>query len=321
MNRICFLSLAAACALGISPASAQDYPVRPVRLVVTSAAGGSSDTIARTIANHVEQQLRRNFVVDNRPGAAGIIGYEVVANAASDGYTLLHATAGLVIDPAVRKKVPYTISDFTPVTVLGLGYGYLVVVNAASAIRTTKDLIAAGRSGGKRPAFGSSGYGNSLHIAGETFNARAGTRLLHVAYKGVGPTLSALMGGEIQVMFVPATVTVQHIKAGRLRAIAFTGPKRWSGMPEVPTVAETLPGFDVSGSWHSWFAPAKTPRAIVDKVHRAVAHALQQPKIRDFIQASGYEPDGRTSAEAAKFMAMEVKRYAEVVKQAKIEVR
>jgi tripartite-type tricarboxylate transporter receptor subunit TctC len=153
------------------------------------------------------------------------------------------------------------------------------------------------------------------------FNAQAGTHLLHVAYKGVGPALNALMGGEIQVMFVPATVTVQHIQSGKLRAIAFTGSKRWSGMPEVPTVAETLPGFDVSGSWHAWFAPAKTPRAIVEKIHRAVAHALQQPKIRDFIKASGYEPDGRAPAETAKFMALEVKRYAEQVKQAKIEVR
>lgn len=306
---------------GAAAQSTQDYPVRPIRLVVTSSAGGSSDTIARTVADHVGQRIGRNLVVDNRPGAAGRIGYELVARSSPDGYTLLHGTAGLVIEPAVRKQIPYSVGDFAPVTILGLGYGYLVVVNASSPIRSTKDLIAAGRSEGKPQAFGSSGHGNSLHIAGETFNMRAGTKLLHVPYKGVGPALSALMSGEIQLMFVPATVTVQHIANGKLRAIAFTGPRRWADMPGVPTVAETLPGFDVSGSWHAWFAPVKTSPAVVKKIYQATVDALKIPRIADFIIKSGYEPDGRSSADAAVFMADEVKRYADVVSQAKIEAQ
>ncbi len=301
--------------------STQDYPVRPIRLVVTSSAGGSSDTIARTVADHVGQRLGRNLVVDNRPGAAGRIGYELVARSSPDGYTLLHGTAGLVIEPAVRKQIPYSVNDFTAVTILGLGYGYLVVINASSPIRSTQDLIAAGRSEGKRLAFGSSGHGNSLHIAGETFNMRASTKLLHVPYKGVGPALSALISGEIQLMFVPATVTVQHIASGKLRAIAFTGPKRWADMPGVPTVAETLPGFDVSGSWHAWFSPVKTSPVIVKKVYQATVDAVKTPRIADFITKSGYEPDGRSPADAAAFMADEVKRYADVVRQAKIETQ
>jgi tripartite-type tricarboxylate transporter receptor subunit TctC len=312
-----WLLLAAACVSATVYAQEQAYPNRPIRLIVTSAAGGSSDTIARTMASAAESHLGRNVVVDNRPGAAGIIGYETVARAAPDGYTLLHGTAALVINPNVYAKLPYSLKDFSAISNLGLGQGYLVVVNPSVPARSVKELIAVARDENKRLAFGSSGFGNSLHLAGEMFNARAGTRLLHVPYKGVGPAMNALMSGEIQVLFVPPTVTVQHVSSGKVRAIGFTGPKRWPGLPEVPTVAEAaLPGFDISGSWHAWFAPARTPAAIVNRLYAAVRHALAMPKVQDFLRGSGYEPDGRSPADTRAFMAAEAKRYAEVVRAA-----
>ena len=323
LSRRLLVAAALACVACIAPAGhaqEQGYPSRAIRLIVTSAAGGSSDTIARTVAAPVEAQLGRSIVVDNRPGAAGIIGYEIVARATPDGYTLLHGTAALVINPSVYAKLPYDLRQFTPITSLGLGQGYLVVVNPSVPVRTVKELIAAGRDKDKRLAFGSSGTGNSLHFAGELFNARAGTHLLHVPYKGVGPAMNALMSGEIQVLFVPPTVTAPHVASGKLRAIGFTGPKRWPLMQEVPTIAESgLPGFDISGSWHAWFAPAGTPASVVNRLYAALRHALAAPKVQEFLRASGYEPDGRSPADTRAFMAAEAKRYAEVVRAAGIK--
>ena len=298
----------------------QAYPSRPIRLVSTSAPGGSSDVIARTVAQQVESASGWNFVVDNRAGAAGIIGYGIVAKAAPDGYTVLHATAALVINPSIYRKLPYDVGDFAPITSLGSAYGYLVIVNPSVRARELRDLIALARNKDRRLLYGSPGVGNTLHLAGATFNERAGTHLVHVPYKGVAPVFNALISGEIQVLFSPPAAILQHVQSGKVRALAFTGPRRWEGLPDVPTVAEVaIPGFDISGSWHGWFAPAKTPGALIDQLYQALRVAIHTPKVRDFLKVSGYEPDGRPPAEFRRFIAAEVRRYAEEVRKAGVE--
>ncbi len=297
------------------------YPNRPIRLVSTSAPGGSSDAIARTVVQQIENATGWNFVVDNRAGAAGIIGYGIAARAAPDGYTVLHATAALVINPSIYRKLPYDVHrDFTPITSLGSAYGYLVIVNASVPARSLKELIALARNKDTRLLYGSPGVGNTLHLAGATFNERAGTQLVHVPYKGVALVFNALISGEIQVLFSPPAAILQHVQSGKVRALAFTGPARWEGLPDVPTVAEAaIPGFDISGSWHGWFAAGKTPGTIVDKLHHAIRAAIFTPKLRDFLKASGYEPDGRPPVEFRRFIAVEVKRYADEVRKAGVE--
>ena len=280
MRRVIVLVAALICVVSNVHAQTQSYPARPIRLMVTAAAGGSADTIARTISGQVQTDLGWNFVVDNRPGAAGILGYGIVAKAPADGYTLLHATANLLINPSIYRKLPYDLErDFTPITSIGLVYGYLIIVNPSIPARSLKDLIALARDKHKPLLYGSGGIGNSLHLVGATFNEAAGTHLVHVAYKGGPPVMNALMSGEIQVIFAPPTAVLQYVRAGKMRAIAFTGRSRWEVLPEVPTVAEAaIPGFDVSGSWHAWFAAGAAPTAVVSRVYEAVRQAIEAPK-------------------------------------------
>ncbi len=304
-----------------SHAQEQAYPSRAIRLVSTSAGGGTGDLIARTVVGQVESESGWNFVIDNRPGAAGIIGYGIVAKAAADGYTLLQTTAALVINPSVYRKLPYDVHrDFTPITGIGLGYGYLLIVNPSVPARSLKEFIALARNKNSRLLYGSPGVGNPLHLAGATFNDLAGSHLEHVPYKGLAPAINAVISGEVQVIFAPSTAILQHIQSGRMRALAFTGPSRWWGLPDVPTVAEAaIPGFDISGSWHAWFAAGKPPGAIITKLYSAIRKAILTPKVRDFIRTGGYEPDGRPPAEFQRFIATEVKRYAEEVRKAGVD--
>lgn len=321
MCRLIVLALAALEFFSWSGAWGQGYPNRPIRLVVTFSAGGTPDAIARTVAKQLESQLGQSIVVDNRDGANGIIGTEIVARAAPDGHTLLHVTASFVINARIRRKLPYDIyRDFAPVTNLCLGDGYLLLINPAVPARTLKEFIVLAKNKDNPLAYGSPGVGNTLHLAAELFNVRAGTNLMHVPYKGVAPSLNALLGGEVQAMFVPPTVVVQHIKVGKLRALGFTGASRWPVLPDVPTIAEAgVPGFRITGAWHGWFAPANTPQAIIAKLQTEVHKALQVPKIREFLVNGGYEPDGRSPEEFGKFVRAEAERYAEAVRAAKIK--
>jgi tripartite-type tricarboxylate transporter receptor subunit TctC len=319
MARLIASVVALICA--IAAAQAQPYPSRPIRLIVTAAAGGSADTIARTISGQAQNDHGWTFVVDNRPGAAGIIAYSIVAKAPSDGYTVLHATANLIINPSIYRKLPYDLErDFTPVTTIGLAYGYLIIVNPSVPARSLKELIALARNKDKPLLYGSSGIGNTLHLVGATFNEAAGTHLMHVAYKGGPPVMNALMSGEIQVIFAPPTAVLQYVRAGKMRAVGFTGRSRWELLPDVPTVAEAaIPGFDVSGSWHAWFVPGKTPAATVSKIYQAVHQAIQAPKVREFLKTSGYEPHAKPPDEFARFVVAETRRYAEEVRKAGVE--
>jgi tripartite-type tricarboxylate transporter receptor subunit TctC len=290
-------------ALAAFSASAQPYPNRPIRMMIPQPAGGTMDTMARALSDSLVRGLGQNIVIDNRGGANGIIAGETLARAAPDGYTLLYTSASLVNNELVFKKPPFdTLRDFAPVTLVNRLPGYLILINPKVPARSLKELIELSRNARAPVHYGSSGVGNSQHLLGELINSRAGARLAHVPYKGFAQIMTALMGNEIQVAFGSPATVVQHIKAGRLRAIAYTGPKRWSGMPEVPTAGESIPGFVYEASWHGMFAPAATPQPIILRIQAEVAQSLQVPKVRDFMEDGGHIPDGGTPAEFRQFL-------------------
>lgn len=281
-------------------------------------AGGTIDGLARTIASQVESQLGRSIVVDNRSGANGMIAAEIVTRALPDGYTLLFSPPALIINQIISKPPYDVLRDLVPIANTALGEGSLVVVHPSVPVKTVQELIVLARQ--KPLTYGTPGIGNTQHLATEMFNMQAGTKLVHVPYKGIAPAVTAVVSGEVNLVFGPPAIIVQHVKAGRLRVIGFTGASRWPLMPEVPTVAESgLPGFTTSGSWQGIFAPARTPREIVSRWHAEIVKALQVAKVRDFIRASGYEPDGSGSAAFRKMIESDFKRYGDVVRAANIK--
>ena len=310
----------ASLAFVVTNASGQAFPSRPVRLVVPFPAGGTADVIARAVTHELERQFGQPFILDNRGGANSIIGSEIVAKAAPDGYTLLHVTAAFAINPSVYRKLPYQVDDFLPITNLALGEGYLLLVHPSVPVQSVAELIALAKNKDRQLTYGSPGIGNTLHLAVEFFNLKAGIALTHVPYKGVAPAFTALMAGEVQVMFIPPVISLQQVKVGKVRALGFSGKTRWAVLPAVPTVAEAaIPGFYIVGGWHGWFAPAKTPSLIADRIHSGVYKALQIPKVREFMAEGGYATDGRSPAEFYKLVQEEVRRYAEITRATKIE--
>lgn len=301
-------------------ASGQAFPSRPVRVVNPFPAGGTSDVIARSVTTELERQLGQSFVIDSRGGANSIIGTEIVANATPDGYTLLHVTSAFAINPSVYRKLPYRVEDFLPITNLAIGEGNLLVVHPSVPARSVAEFIALAKSKDGQLTYGTPGIGNTLHLAVEFFDMKAGIAMTHVPYKGVAPALTALLGGEVQVMLMPPIICLEQVKAGKLRALGFTGKSRWALLPEVPTVAEaSIPGFYIFGAWHGWVAPAKTPRSIVNKIQSEVHKALQVPKVREILVEGGYVPDGRSPEEFSKMVQEEVKRYAEIVRATRLK--
>jgi tripartite-type tricarboxylate transporter receptor subunit TctC len=312
--------LCAALSVSGAGAWAQDYPIRPIRLVLGFPSGGTPDALARSVAAQLETQIGRNIVVDNRTGANGIIAAEIVATAPPDGYTMLFAPPALIINQILQPRLPYDVfRDFTAVTAVCLGTGYLLVVHPSVPARSVRELIALAKNPQKPLTYGTPGIGNTQHLVGELFNLRAQTRLLHVPYKGLTPAINALLGGEINLLFVPPTVMLPHVKAGRLRALGFTGTSRWEYLPDLPAVSETVPGFTASGAWMGWFAPARTPRRIVARLHAEVQKALQVPKVRDFILTGGYVPDGRSPDAFLELVRADMKKYGDVVRAAGIK--
>src|SRR5688500_3227218 len=250
--------------------SVQAWPTRPIRLVVPFPPGGATDANARVIAKEVENVLGQPLVIDNRGGANAIIGSDIVAKAVPDGYTLMHISVAFAINPSLYRKLPFDTSrDFTPITNPIVGQGSLLAVNPSLPAKSVTELTAPARK--QKLTFGSPGVGNVLHLIATGFSLRSGIEMLHVPYKGAGPALTALLGGEIQVMVVPPVIAIPHIKNGRLRPLGYSGAKRLPAIADVPTIAEAgLPGFHMDTGWHAWFAPAKTPSRIVTLVHGAI---------------------------------------------------
>ena len=301
-------------------AQAQNFPSRPLRVVIPFPAGGTTDVNARVLAARLDSLLGQPVVVDNRVGANGIIATELVARAAPDGHTLLYVSSSISLNPSIYKKLPYdTLRDFAPVTAVAQAVGFLLVAGPSLPAANVKELIALAKKPDSKISFGSPGYGNSLHLAGEVFKQRTATNLLHVPYKGVGPALTGVMAGEVQLAFMPPTIAVPQVRAGRARALAFTGPARWNLMPEVPTLSETVPGFAIAAGWDGVFAPARVPAATVTTIQRAFQRVLQEPKVRELLIAGGYDPVGSTPEEFRQFFLGEMKRYADIVRDAKIQ--
>ena len=302
--------------------SGSDYPNRPVRLVVAFPPGGNVDVFARLLARQVETQIGQQIVVDNRAGGAnGIVGYDIVAKAPPDGYTLLSAAFAFVVNPALYGKLPYdTEKDFTPITNFVLGLGYVLTVNGGVPAQSVRELIALAKT--QRLSYSSAGIGNGQHLSAELFRMKAGIALLHVPYKGGGPALNAVVSGETQISFPSPIPVAPHVKAGRVRALGFTGSVRVSSLPEVPTIAEAgLPGFHFDAGWHALFAPAGTPAPVVERLYREVKKALEAPKLREAFITGGYEPQGDPPAEFRKIFRADIRRYAELVRAAKIEAQ
>lgn len=316
MNRAVALALASLALIPAVTAQAAEYPTRPIRMIVPFNAGGTATILARAIANGAEPVLKQNFVIDNRGGANGIIGTQIVVNAAPDGYTLLHVSTSIAINPSVYKKLPYdTLKDMEPVTIVARGAGYVLLANPSFGAKSVKELIAMAKAPGSRIAYGSGGIGNSTHLVAEMFSQVAGVKMTHVAYKGVAPAINALLGGEVQVMFIPPTIAVPHIKGGKLRALGFTGEARWSVLPDIPTIAESgLPGFSKDSGWNAWLAPAGTPPAILRTLQQAAHKAVNNPKISGILNAGGYDPFANPPAEARKFLESEIAVYTKIVR-------
>jgi tripartite-type tricarboxylate transporter receptor subunit TctC len=309
----------AALAAGGAP-YAQNYPSRPVRVVIPFPPGGNVDVFGRVLWPQVEKALGQTVVIDNRGGANGILGSHIVANATPDGYTLLHVSFSFAVNPSIVKKMPFdVVRDFAPVTDVALGTGYLMVSHPGFAPKTVKELIALAKQQPGNVRYSSAGVANGQHLAGELFATKAGIDMLHVPYKGGGPAVTAVVGGEVQLHFPAPAVGIPHVKAGRLRGLAFTGSKRLTALPDVPTVSETIPGFLADAGWHGVFAPARTPPAILKKVQESIHKALQVPHVRDHFVNNGYEPQGHTPSEWSKLFQADLKRYAEITRAAKIE--
>ena len=300
--------------------AAQPYPARPVRLVVAQSTGGNADFVARAYAQRLAERFGQQIVVDNRPGAAGIIGSEIVARAAADGYTLLLAPTGFSINPGLYTKLPFDpLRDFAAVSLLGISFA-VVVVNPQSPIRNIQELIALAKSRPGQLHFASSGMAAATHLAGELFNSMAGVKIVHVAYKGAPPALVDLAGGRIDVMFASPPSAMPLVRSGRLRAIATTGSKRAAYLPDMPTVSESgVPGYE-NTIWQALLAPARTPSAVIAQLHREIAVIAKRPDMRERLAADGSEALGSTPQETAAHISAEIARYTRLTKAIGLKV-
>jgi tripartite-type tricarboxylate transporter receptor subunit TctC len=312
--------LAVLLALACLPSWAQNYPTRPVRVVVAAATGGP-DTVARVVAAQLQTQLGQPFVVENQPGANGIVGANIVAKAAPDGYTLLVYSSGFVINPAVHKSLPYdTEKDFTPVTNLVSNGGLFFAIANALPPKTLQEFLEYAKTPDAKLAYSSPGIGNTWHLAMEVFNNMTGIKMTHIPYKGGGPATAALASGEVQAMFASPAPLMPHFKSGRVRVLAWTGAKRHPAFPEVPTTAEAgLPQYKHDGGWFGMFAPANTPMDIVEKLYREVRTAMQNAEVRDRLMKIGVEPVADSPAEFRKFVQAEIRAYAEQARVAGVK--
>lgn len=307
-----------ALALAATSANAQQYPEHPVRVIVGFAAGSGPDLQARTIAQQLATDLKQSFFIENRLGANGTIAARAVATATPDGLTLLFSSSSIAPTPHVYKNLGYdTLADLRPVATSGILDGLLVLVDAKSPIKSIGELIATAKSG--RVLYGSPGVGNLLHLAPEVFAQKAGITLEHVPYKGSSEVATALLGGSVQVMFITPVSVVGLVKDGKMRALAFTGTKPFPEFPDVPLLKDIVPGYEPLGSWGMFYAPGKTPDAIVDKLNAAVRAALKVAAVAGIMQRDGYIPDNRTAAETAAFFRKEVEAMGVAVKAARIE--
>ncbi len=322
MKKIALRRLLAACALPLAVGAAHaadSYPSRPVRLLVPFAPGGGADALARIISPRMYEGLGTPWVVDNRGGSAGNIAAETVARATPDGYTaFMGFNTVLTVNPSLYKLSYSVEKDLQPVTLLATAQ-YLLVVHPSVAATTLKEFVALAKSKPGALNYSSAGVGSPLHLAAELFKARAGINMVHLAYKGGGPAAAAVLSGGAQVIFGSVAASVPQVRAGKLRALATTGAKRSKVLPDLPTIAESgYPGFEV-GSWYALLVPAKTPAAVVSRLHDEAVKALQHPDVQQAMARQGLDPQTSTPQQLAARISAETKVWAGVIKTAGIK--
>ena len=299
--------------------AAQTYPTKPVRLIVPFTPGGSTDILARSVAQSLSDSLNQPFLIDNRPGAGGSIGAEAAARAPADGYTLLMGHIGtLAVNPSLYPKLGYDpLRDFAPVTLFAM-VPNILVVHPALPVRSVSDLVGIGRAKPGSLHYSSGGAGSAAHLAVEYLKLETGADFVHVPYKGTGPAVADLIGGQVQFTMTGLPPALQHVRAGKLRAVAVASPRRLSLVPDLPTVAESgVPGFDAT-QWYGVVAPMGTPSAIVNLLAGEVRKSLSRGDVRKRLEAEGAEPVGSTPAEFGELIRTELLRWRKVVQGAKL---
>ena len=316
MNRAGLRAVCGALALWLACAGAalaQAYPSRPIRLVVPQSPGGSTDQVARPLARQLGEMLGQPVVVDNRAGAGSVIGTDIVAKAAPDGYTLLLVAASFTIGPSMYKRLPFDPErDFAPITLVS-AFPNILVVHPSLPVTSVSELISYLRKNPGKANYSSSGMGTGTHLSMELLKHLTGIDLLHIPYKGGALSVNALLAGEVQVTLATISTALPHVKSGRLRALAVTSLERVSALPEVPTLAESgVPGYEYS-SWIGLLAPAKTPRAVIEKLGAEAARAARTPEMRSIHALEGAEPVGNSPDEFASQIRAELSRWQKLV--------
>jgi tripartite-type tricarboxylate transporter receptor subunit TctC len=303
--------IAAAVLAAAIPAGAADWPTKPVRLVIGFAPGGGTDTTARALSNKLLGSLGHQVIVDNRPGHSGTIAADIVSKSTPDGHTVLLGTIALVINPVLTKNMPFdTFKDLMPVT-QAVDSTNILIVHPSVPAKSVKELISLAKT--KPLNAGSSGIGGTGHLAVELFNIQADTKITHVPYKGGGPAMIDLLGGNIQLIFATAASSISHIKAGKARALAVTTSKRSALVPDLPTVAEAgLKGYEAN-NWNGFFVPAKTPRPVINRLNKELATALTAPDIKEFLFKQGLDPAPGTPEQFSKYMKSEYAKWSKVI--------
>jgi tripartite-type tricarboxylate transporter receptor subunit TctC len=317
--RVSMLVMSCAALGAAVPVLGQEYPSRPVRMVVGYAAGGTTDFTARVVGPKFSETLGQPVVVDNRPGAGSLIGTELVAKATPDGHTLLMADTTFGIVPAVRSDLPFDVArDFAPIMHI-ISVANALAIHPSVAATSVKELVALAKTKPGQLTFGSGGVGTPLHMAGEQLKVAAKVDMTHVAYKGAAPAIADLLGGNLTMVFPTLTVGVPHIKAGKLRALAVTSAKRAPALPAVPTLTEEgYPQVNAT-SWFGLVAPAKTPRAVVDRIRAALAKVVDVPEVRVRFESQHAEVIGGSPEQFRKFLAGEIAQWKAVAKAGKIK--
>lgn len=323
IRKIALLTVAAGATMmllqGVAQAQAEStFPSRPITLIVPFPPGGSVDPVGRLLAQELSSRIGQSVVVENKPGAAASIGANILVRAAPDGYTLLLHTSALAIDQSFKKNVPYNVKrDFTPV--IGVATGdYLVVTNQKMPFKNVAEMVQYSKANPALLNYGSSGEGSSSHMIGELFKLSTGAKMTHVPYKGGGPSITGLIGNDVQVLFDTIVGSGPMIRDGKLRALGLTGAQRSPLMPDVPTVGESVPGFAVS-SWMGVFAPPATPKPIVDKLYRTLNEVLAVPSVKERLAGMGQTVHSQTPEQLRTALNADVDKWQRVVTESKIE--